>query len=171
MCPTLRSHWVAAHEASLSFTISQSLLKLTESAMPSNQCILSHSLSSCSQSFPASVSFPLSQLLAWGGQSIGTSDSASILPINIQGWFPLGLTGLISFLLKRFSRVFSSTTVLKHQFFGAQPSLWSNSCLHSPSLIRKRLGIWPRQVCASVFRGEAWGVRNAFSSKFPRVNL
>ena len=71
----------------------------------------------CLQSFPASGSFPMSQLFAWGGQS--NEASASVCPMNIQGWFPLGLTGLISLLSKRLSRVFSSTTVWKHQFFGA----------------------------------------------------
>ena len=79
--------------------------------------------SSCAQSFPASGSFPMSQLFASGGQSIGTS--ASVLPINIQRWFPLGLTDLIFLQFKGLTRVFSSTTVQKHQFFGTQPSLWS----------------------------------------------
>ena len=74
--------------------------------------------SSCPQSFPASGSFPMSWLFISGGQSIGASASASVLPMNIQGWFPLGLTGLISLLPKGFSRVFSSSTVQKHQFFG-----------------------------------------------------
>ena len=83
--------------------------------------------SSCPQSFPASGSFPTSQLFASGSQSIGASGSASILPMNIRDWFPLGLTGLISLLSKGLSRVFSNTTFQKHQFFGAQPSLWSNS--------------------------------------------
>ena len=83
--------------------------------------------SSCLQSFPASGSFPMSQFFASGGQSIGTSASASVLPVNIQGWFPLGFTGLISFLSKGLSRVFPSPTIRIHQFFGAQPSLWSNS--------------------------------------------
>ena len=81
--------------------------------------------SSCLQSFPASESFPMSQFFVSGGQSIGAS--ASVLPMNIQGWFPLGLTGLISLPSKGFSRVFSNTAVQKHQFFGAQLSLWSNS--------------------------------------------
>ena len=80
--------------------------------------------SSCPQSFPASESFPMSQLFASGGQSIG--GSASVLPMNIHGWFPLGLTGLISFQSKGLLRVFSSTTTRKHQFSGAQPSWWSN---------------------------------------------
>ena len=81
--------------------------------------------SSCPQSFPASGSFPISQFFASDGQSIGAS--ASVLPMNIQGWFPLGWTGLISLLSKGLSRVFSSTTVWKCQFFGTQLSLWSYS--------------------------------------------
>ena len=75
--------------------------------------------------FLASGSFPLSRLFAWGGQSIGAS--ASVLPMNIQGWFPLRLTGLISLQYERCSRIFSSTTIWKHQFFSAQLSLWLNS--------------------------------------------
>ena len=78
--------------------------------------------SSCPQSFPASGSFPTSQLFAWGGQSIGVSASASVLPMNIQDWSPLGWTGWISLQSKGLSRVFSNTTVQKHQFFGAQLS-------------------------------------------------
>ena len=83
--------------------------------------------SSCPQSFPASENFPMSWLFTSGGQIIGTSASASVFPMNIQGWFSLGLTGLISLQSKGLSRVFSSTTVRKHHFFSAQPSLWSNS--------------------------------------------
>ena len=79
--------------------------------------------SSCLQSFPASGSFQMSQLFASGGQSIGASASASVLPMNIQDWFPLGWTGWISLQSKGLSRVFSNTTVWKHQFFGAQLSL------------------------------------------------
>ena len=82
---------------------------------------------SCPQSFPASGFFPVSQLFAPSGQSIGVSASTTVLPMNIQGWFPLRLTGLISLQSKRLLRVFSSTTVQKHQFFGTQPSLWSSS--------------------------------------------
>ena len=78
---------------------------------------------SCLQYFPASGSFPASQFFTSGGQTIGVSASASVLPIYIQEWFPLGLTGLISMQSKGLSRVFSSTTVQKHQFFGAQISL------------------------------------------------
>ena len=87
--------------------------------------------SSCLQSFPASGSFQMSQLFAWGGQSIGVSASASVLPMNIQDWFPLGLTGLISLLSKGLSRVFSNTTVQKHQFFSAQLSLSSTFHIHT----------------------------------------
>ena len=76
--------------------------------------------SSCTQCFPASGSFPMSQLFTSGGQSIGASASASVLPVNIQGLFPLGWTGLISWLSKGLSRVFSSTTVQRHQFFSTQ---------------------------------------------------
>ena len=83
--------------------------------------------SSCPQSFPASGSFQMSQLFASGGQSIGVSASASVLPMNIQDWFPLGLTGWISLQSKGLSRVFSNPTVQKHQFFSVQLSLQSNS--------------------------------------------
>ena len=117
--------WTAACQASLSFIISWSLLKFTsiESVMPSNHLILSSVIpfSSCLQSFPASGSFPMRQLFPSGGQSIGASASKSVLPMNIQGWCPLWLTGLISLLSKGLSGVFCSTTVQKHQFFGAQP--------------------------------------------------
>ena len=87
--------------------------------------------SSCPQSFPASGSFLISHYFASGGQIIGVSASASILPMNIQDWFPLGWTGWISLQSKGLSRVFSNTTVQKHRFFGAQLSLWSNSHTHT----------------------------------------
>ena len=87
--------------------------------------------SSCIQSFPASVSFPVSQLFTSGGQSIGVSTLASVLPMNIQDWFLLGLTGLVSLHSKGLSRVFSNIMVQKHQFFHAQLSLWSNSDIHT----------------------------------------
>ena len=77
--------------------------------------------SSCLQSFPELGSFPMSRFFISGGQSIEASASASVLPVNIQGWFPLGLTGLISLQSKGLSRVFSNTSVRRHQFFGAQP--------------------------------------------------
>ena len=87
--------------------------------------------SSCLQYFPALGSFPMSQFFASGDQSTGVSASASVLPMNIQDWFPLGWTGWISLQPKGLSRVFSDTTVQKHQFFSAQPSLWSNSHIHT----------------------------------------
>ena len=87
--------------------------------------------SSCLQSLPASGSFQMSQLFTSGGQSSGTSASTSVLPINTQDWSPLGWTGWISLQSKGLSRVFSNTTVQKHQFFGTQPSLWSNSYIHT----------------------------------------
>ena len=87
--------------------------------------------SSCPQSLPASGSFPVNQLFTWGGQSIGVSASASVLPMNTQDWSPLGWTGWISLQSKELSRVFSNTTVQKHQFFGAQFSSQSNSHIHT----------------------------------------
>ena len=87
--------------------------------------------SSCSQSFPASGSFQMSQLFTSGGQSIGVSASTSVLPVNIQGWSPLEWTGWISLQSKGLSRVFSNTTVQKHQFFGAQLSSKSNTHIHT----------------------------------------
>ena len=87
--------------------------------------------SSCPQSFPASGYFPMSQFFASGGQSIGVSASTSVLPMNTQDWSPLGCTGWISLQSKGLSRVFSNTTVQKHQFFGAQLSLQSNSDIHT----------------------------------------
>ena len=89
------------------------------------------SFSFCLQSFRASGSFPLSWLFASGDQSIGAPVSATVLSMNIQGWFPLGFTGLIALLSKGLSRVFSSTTVWKHQFFSVQSSLWSSSHIHT----------------------------------------
>ena len=124
------TQWTPAPQASLSITISWNLLKFMsiELVMPSNHLFLCHPLSSCPQSFSASESFPVSWLFASGGQSIRAS--ASIPPMNIQDWFPLGWTGWISLQSKGFSRVFPNTTVQKHQFFGAQSSLWSSSHIH-----------------------------------------
>ena len=114
--------WIAARQASLSITNSQSLLKLMsiQSVMPSSHVILHHPFSSCPQSLPASGSFPMSQLFASGGQSIGVSALASVLPKNTQDWSPLGWTGWISLQSKGFSRVFSNTTkasILQHSAF------------------------------------------------------
>ena len=86
--------------------------------------------SPCPQFFPASESSQMSRLFASGGQNIGALASASVLPMNIQDWFPLGLTALISLLSRGHSGVFSNTTVRKHQFSGARPSLWSSSHIH-----------------------------------------
>ena len=125
--------WTAAHQASLSFNTSRNLLKLRSVEFLMHPTISSSVLhfSFCLQSFPASRSVPVSHFFTSGSQSIGVSASASILPANIQDWFPLGLTCLISLPSKGLSRVFSNTTVQKHQFFGAQLSLWSNSHIHT----------------------------------------
>ena len=110
--------WTAACQASLSYTISWSLLKLmsVESVMPSNHLIFCCPLLLLPSIFPTSMSFPMSQFF--------TSASASVLPMTIQDWFHLGWTGLIFLLSKGHSRVFSCTTVQKHQFFNTQPALW-----------------------------------------------
>ena len=92
----------------------------------------------CLQSFPASLSFPTSRLFTSDGQSIGAS--ASVLPMNIQGWFPLGLAGLISWQSRGLSRVFSSTTVEKHRFFGVRPSLWCNC--HICTWLLEKTQLW-----------------------------
>ena len=112
--------WTAARQASLSITNSQSLLKLIsiESVMPSNHLILCHPLLLSPSSFPASEPFQMSQFFKSGGQSIEVSDSASVLPMNIQDGFTLGWTVWISLQSKGLSRVFFNTTVQKHQFFG-----------------------------------------------------
>ena len=83
------------------------------------------------QSFPASESFPMSQLFASSGQSTGASASASVFPVNIQGWFPLGLADLISLQSKGLWSIFSNTTIQKHQIFSTQPSLYSDSHIHT----------------------------------------
>ena len=93
----------------------------------------------CPQSFPTSGSFPMCWFFSSGGQRTGASASASVLPTNIQDWFLLGWTGWISLQSKGLSRVFSSTTVQNHQFFGAQLSLWSNSHIHSWPLEKPQL--------------------------------
>ena len=123
--------WTVAHQASLSITNSWGLLKLRfiESVMPSNHLIVCGSCLLLPSIFPSIKSFQMSQFFTSGGQSTGVS--ASVLPMNIQDWFPLGWTGWISLQSKRLSGVFSSTTVQKHQVFGAQPSLWSNSYIHT----------------------------------------
>ena len=122
----------ATYRASPSITNSQSLLKFmsSESLMPSNHLIFCHSLLLCSI-FPASGFFLISQFFTSSGQSIAASASASVLLMNIQGWFPLEFTDLFSLLFKWLARVCSNTTVQKHQFFNTQLSLWSNSHMHT----------------------------------------
>ena len=121
--------WTAAPRLpcpSLSLGVCSNSCPLSQWCHPNISCSDAF-FSSCPQSFPASGSFLMSKLFTSGGQSIGVSASASVLPINIQDWFLLGLTSLISLLSKGLSRVFSSTTIQNHQFFGTWPSLWSNS--------------------------------------------
>ena len=134
----------AACQAPLSSTISRSLLryKSIELVMLSNHLIPCCPFSFRLQSFPASESFPMRQLFASGGQSIGASASASVLLATFEGWFPLGLTGLISLQSKGLSRVFPNTTVQKHQFFGVQPSLWSNSPIRKWLLEKPQLWLY-----------------------------
>ena len=131
LCLTLCDPWTAACQTSLSFTVSPSLLKpmSIELMRPFNHFILCCHLLLPSI-FPSIRVFSNESALhiRW---PIGTSVSASVLPVNIQGWFPLGLTGLISLQSKGLSSVFFSTTIWKHLFFGTQPSLWSNSHIHT----------------------------------------
>ena len=121
--------WTAACQASTSITNSQNLLKLisVESVMHPTISSSVIPFSSCLKSFPASGSFLISQFFTSGGQRIGPLSSASVLSVNIQDRCPLRLIGLISLQSKGLSRVFSNTTVQKHQFFGTQLSLWSNA--------------------------------------------
>ena len=125
--------WIAARQASLSITNSRSSLRLRsiESVMPSSHLILCRPLSSCPQSLPASESFPRSQLFIWGDHSTGVSALASLLPKKSQGWSPSEWTAWVSLQSKGLSRVFSNTTVQKHQFFGPQLSSQSNSHIHT----------------------------------------
>ena len=130
--------WTAACQASLSFTISQSLLRFMAIVMLSHHLILCYYLLLLPSIFPSNRYFPMSWLFESGGQSIRTSASATVLTMNIQGWFPLGLTGLI-LRSTGLSKVFSNTTVQKHQFFSAQPSLWSSSHIHTWLLEKPQL--------------------------------
>ena len=133
-CPTSETPCLtAACQASLSITNSLSLLKLKsmESVMSSNNLILCRPLLLPPSIFPSIRVFSNESVLHIRWPNIGVSASASVLPMNIQDWFPLGLTGLISLLSKGLSRVVSNTTVLKHQLFGTQLSLWSSSHIHT----------------------------------------
>ena len=124
-CPTLVTPWTAAHQASLSITKSQSLLKLIfiESVMPSNHLTLCHPLLFPPSIFPRIRVFSYESIICIMWTSIGVSVSASVLPMNIQDQFPLGWTGWISLQSKGLSRVFSNTTTQQHQFFSPQLSL------------------------------------------------
>ena len=140
--------WIAACQASLSIINSWSSLKLMsiELVMPCNHLILCRPLLLLPPFLPASESFPMSQLFAWDGQSIRASALASFLPKNTQDWSPSEWTGSkgwtrISLQSKGLSRVFSKTTVQKHQFFGTQPFLWSNSNMNTRLLGKPQL--WP----------------------------
>ena len=130
-CPSL-SPGVCSNSCPLSWWLSNHLSSAT-------------AFSFCLQSFPASGSFPMSQLFTSGGQITGAL--ASVLSMYIQGWFPLGLTGLISLLSKGLSRVFSSTTVQKHQFFGAQPFLLSRTSLVA-QIVTRLSTMWETRVQA-----------------------
>ena len=131
--------WTVAHLASLSFTdFAQTHIHWCHPIISTSITLFSL----CPQSSPISGSFLMSWLFASGGQSIGVSASASVLSMNIQGWFPLGLAGLISLQSKGLSRIFSNTTVQKHQFFSVQPSLWSNSHINTWLLEKPLLWLW-----------------------------
>ena len=125
--------WTAACQASLSITNSQSPSKpmSIESVLPSNHLILCRPLHLLPSIFPSIRVFTVSQLFTSGGHSIGVSASTSVLPMNTQDWSPLEWTGWISLQSKGLSRVFSNTTLQKHQFFGTQPSSQSNSHIHT----------------------------------------
>ena len=125
--------WITACQASLSITNTWSSLKLSSLSRGCHPAIPSSVVpfSSCPQSLPPSGSFPMSQLFTWGGQSIGVSALASVLPMNTQDWSSLGWTVWMSLQSKGLSRVFSNTTVQKHKFFCPQLSSQSNSHIHT----------------------------------------
>ena len=141
------------------------LLKLTSivSVMLSNHLILVILFSSCLlQSFPASASFLMSQFFTSGGKSIGVSASAPVFPMNIQDWFPLGSTGLMPSQSKGLSRVSSNTTEQKHQFFGAQLFVWSNSHIHT-RLLEKNIAL-----TIQIFVDKVMSLPRLFIAFFPR---
>ena len=121
--------WIATHQASLFITNSWNLLKLMsiELMMPSNHLILCYPLLFCLQSFPVSGSFPMCQLFASGGQSVGVSVSAPVFPMNIQDWFPLGWTDWISLAVQGTLKSLLRHHNSKAQYFSTQLFLWSNS--------------------------------------------
>ena len=130
-CQTLCNPMDCSMPGFPSFTNSWSLLKLMsiESVMPSNHLVLCHPLLLLPSVFPSIWGFPSESALGSNGQSIAVT--ASMLPVNIQGWFPSWLTGWVSMQSNGLWRVFSSATIQKHQFFSTQPSLWSNSHIHT----------------------------------------
>ena len=138
------------------FPVHHQLLELTQTHVHwvGDAIQPSHPLSSpppsCLQSFPASGSFSMSQFFTSGGQNIGAAAAASVLPMNIQDWFPLGWTGWISLQSKGLSRVFSNTTVQKHKFFNAQLSLWFNSHIHT-WLLEKTMALTTQTFVGKVF--------------------
>ena len=142
--------WIGVLQVSLSFTISWSLLKLMsiESVMSSNHLILCLPFLLLPSHFP-SIKVQMSQLFVSGSQCIEAS--ALVLPMDIQGWFPLGLNGLISLHSKRFSRVITSTTIRKHQFFSAQSSLWSNCHIYTWLLEKPQLWVYRLLLANSCF--------------------
>ena len=121
--------WTAALQASLSFTIFWSLLTFSSIEIFISSSVAPFSF--CLQSFPVLEPFPVSRFFTSGGQSIGALVPPSVPPMYIQGWIPLGLNGLISLQSKGLSGIFSRTTILKYQFFGTHPSLWSNFHIHT----------------------------------------
>ena len=128
--------------------------RIGDAIQPSHPLSPHPSFSSCLQSFPESGSFPMSQLFAWGGQRIGVSASASVLPVNTQDWSPLGWTGWISLQSKGLSRIFSSTTVQKHQFFGAQlssPNLKDIKITAISSRNKQLYMAWYASICPILF--------------------
>ena len=135
--------WTVARQVSISITDSLSLLKLmsSEPMTLSKHLILYCPLFLLPSIFPRIRVFPVSWFFASGSQTIGALASPSVLPINIQDWFLLGLAGLIFLQSKGLSRVFYNTTVQKHQFFGAQLSLWSNSHIHTWLLEKSSFGL------------------------------
>ena len=135
--------WTIACQVSLSITKSQSSPKpmSIESVMPSNHLIPCRSLHLLLSTFPSIRVFSNESALCIRWPSIGVSDSASVLPMNIQDWFPLGWTGWISLLSKEFSRVFSNTTFQNHQFFGAQLSLYKVQLSHPYMTTGKNLSL------------------------------
>ena len=139
--------WTAARQSSLSITISWRLLKLMsfESVMPSSHLILCHPLLLRPSVFPRIRVFSKESVLHIRWPKYWSFSFASVLAMNIHPWFPLGLTGLISLQSKGLSRVFSNTTVQKLQFLGTQPSLWSNSHIHTWLLEKPKL--WLMDLC------------------------